>query len=835
MTDVQIQNLTFLELINDNDIVIPIIQRDYVQGRSSNEVSELRQGFLLKLFESINKDKPPLNLGFIYGKVLDKNLVQVRKKNKSAIEDILQSIKGYASHLDEEITFDVNWKKGNDFEGKNESTKFIPLDGQQRLTTLFLIHWYLFKSCGDSDLNKLKRFKYATRKSTKLFLQYLMTQKVDFSSEKGLKEGLPENTWFYNEWLYDPSVQSMLNTLEDIHLTLKNFNKKLLCQNIKERLVIFDYLDLDSIEQTDEIYVKMNARGKQISDFEHFKAWLLGYLKEEKLIDAITVKNWKDHIDVKWLDLFWEENDVQFTGLSMLDFFQNMALSKILASELIFEDKEEQEKQELEKERFYNLIKKNSLSERYLPIEDLKQLFTVENLNNIFSILNLLSDPLIEDFEIVIREVTGNRDYRLKKQLLDFKLFEKSSQNDQIFVNSIISYGTLLISSETKFDRKNFSSWVRIMRNLSQNTFIQGYKDYKSALRSIQEIEDKCFKIEDHILLGQSFSFFNNEQQKEEKLKLQKIQISDQWKNHIIEYENNNYFNGQIGFFFDILEDNEKEDVEKFKKIGDKLCLIFSKEIYSNYSVFQAALLNNVDYTMRKNSKWSLLDKGHNDLRTRFDNWRKVFKKDEESSPGNIPFNGLKKIVRDSRSLQEIKDDCLVTDWRYIFIKNKALIEYCGRNLFYFENAQDIQLISGASFSGKSVDAYLLFLFKYLKKNIVDIKIVIEEINNIKTSENYSKILYTAPSANFSIEVSYDPSPKITKFNFKHLLYNSTKDDKRIFEILSQELKTKNEFEFYLDVFADETEDENDEIFTKNYLIVIEKIKNLIINLNSNG
>jgi hypothetical protein len=122
-----------------------------------------------------------------------------------------------------------------------------------------------------------------------------------------------------------------------------------------------------------------------------------------------------------------------------------------------------------------------------------------------------------------------------------------------------------------------------------------------------------------------------------------------------------------------------------------------------------------------------------------------------------------------------------------------------------------------------------------LKKNIVDIKIVIEEINNIKTSENYSKILYTAPSANFSIEVSYDPSPKITKFNFKHLLYNSTKDDKRIFEILSQELKTKNEFEFYLDVFADETEDENDEIFTKNYLIVIEKIKNLIINLNSNG
>ena len=53
-------------------------------------------------------------------------------------------------------------------------TYFIPLDGQQRLTTLFLLHWYLAQITPDQDLcdrlltalhraDGLARFTYETR------------------------------------------------------------------------------------------------------------------------------------------------------------------------------------------------------------------------------------------------------------------------------------------------------------------------------------------------------------------------------------------------------------------------------------------------------------------------------------------------------------------------------------------------------------------------------------------------------------------------------------------------------------------------------------------------
>src|SRR5690606_36712690 len=83
------EKLTFLELISKHKIEIPIIRRDYAQSRAGKE--ELRTNFLTALLKAVNGEK--VELDFIYG-----------------------SVKG-----------DV----------------FQPLDGQQRLTTLFLLHWYV--------------------------------------------------------------------------------------------------------------------------------------------------------------------------------------------------------------------------------------------------------------------------------------------------------------------------------------------------------------------------------------------------------------------------------------------------------------------------------------------------------------------------------------------------------------------------------------------------------------------------------------------------------------------------------------------------------------------
>ncbi len=88
-----IQTYTFWQLANQYKIEIPIVQRDYVQGRNEAKHKEVRDKFIDDLFNCLTRNNKPIDLDFIYGKVHD--------------------------------------------------DAFIPIDGQQRLTTLFLLHWYI--------------------------------------------------------------------------------------------------------------------------------------------------------------------------------------------------------------------------------------------------------------------------------------------------------------------------------------------------------------------------------------------------------------------------------------------------------------------------------------------------------------------------------------------------------------------------------------------------------------------------------------------------------------------------------------------------------------------
>ena len=131
------QQIIFTQLLKRHGFVqVPMIQRDYAQGRES-EV-EVLNAFLDALQTALNlpSDDPalPLNLDFIYGSA----------------------------------------------EGQ-ETTRFQPLDGQQRLTTLFLLHWYLAwrDDCAQEFLeifgsNGESRFSYAVRQSATEFYDMLV-------------------------------------------------------------------------------------------------------------------------------------------------------------------------------------------------------------------------------------------------------------------------------------------------------------------------------------------------------------------------------------------------------------------------------------------------------------------------------------------------------------------------------------------------------------------------------------------------------------------------------------------------------------------------------------
>ena len=165
---------TFWKFITSNKIEIPIIQRDYAQGRK--EETEIRESFLNSLFKAISENQV-LNLDFIYGSFV------------------------------------------------NDS--FQPIDGQQRLTTLFLLHWYAAKKDDflTHDIKKiLSKFSYVTRISTRDFCNYLINKQTDydFSNDDGdIVKSIKDSYWYFMSWDNDPSISAMLKTINDIHIKFR--------------------------------------------------------------------------------------------------------------------------------------------------------------------------------------------------------------------------------------------------------------------------------------------------------------------------------------------------------------------------------------------------------------------------------------------------------------------------------------------------------------------------------------------------------------------------------------------------------------------------------------
>ena len=87
---------TLFELLDKYHVEVPIVQRDYAQGRQDVHATTVRSTLLNDMRAAVVGETPPLDLNFVYGKARDK--------------------------------------------------KFIPIDGQQRLTTLFLLHLYAFRN-----------------------------------------------------------------------------------------------------------------------------------------------------------------------------------------------------------------------------------------------------------------------------------------------------------------------------------------------------------------------------------------------------------------------------------------------------------------------------------------------------------------------------------------------------------------------------------------------------------------------------------------------------------------------------------------------------------------
>ena len=282
-------NYTLKELLDKYSVVIPQLQRDYAQGRA--DAKELRERFLSQILRVLG-GKGRLNLDFVYG--YDKAL------------------------------------------SPNHHPIFYPLDGQQRLTTLWLLHWYLLPSESLAEEREwLLRFSYHTRSSSTRFCQ-LLVEYAEVDSSRRDVAAIKDQPWYRQSYNADATIAAMLGTLRTIEELVAPEERVALWERLcHQRALTFDVIDIkgEEFRLTDELYIKMNARGKQLTSFECYKADLTRALRkigEQDVPCSYKGKplSYADYfafkVDNEWLDLFYH-GEIDGLDERMYGFIQNIA------------------------------------------------------------------------------------------------------------------------------------------------------------------------------------------------------------------------------------------------------------------------------------------------------------------------------------------------------------------------------------------------------------------------------------------------------------------------------------------------------------------------------
>lgn len=539
------QQQSFWKLIQSNKIEIPIIQRDYAQGRPDKK--EVRDNFLNDLLNALSENKP-LELDFVYG-------------------DIHNGV-------------------------------FQPLDGQQRLTTLFLLHWYVAvkENKLEKHANELSKFTYQTRASSREFCTALIEKgEIDLHKllpsdrNKGneLSKTIIDSPWFFLSWQKDPTIKAMLIMLDAIHEKISALipYNDLWGKLTEQHIITFHHLTLEGLGLSDDLYIKMNARGKALTDFENFKARFEQYIKQviyktdkngkeilengEKVIlkdnweknltlndknkdqwTKLTKETFAHKIDTVWTDLFWKyKNDQNSIDDALLRFIAGIAVIGYARSQATTSNGVIPEANVKSKGTDNSINIENGLAvfldkPSKLKPEDFLSQQTFDYLTNILDIYSG-------------KEKSFDQLRPKDLPLWDFIKKENSSLFVEIIKNSgkIYKQRTLffaqteyLIKQGDNFNSEHFSDWMRVVRNIVQNTTIDSPESLKKTIGLIRELSVGCDNIYDYLSKNELKSDFGSKQTEEEKLKARWIGESDVWRASIFKAEDHPLFQGRIDF-----------------------------------------------------------------------------------------------------------------------------------------------------------------------------------------------------------------------------------------------------------------------------------------------
>lgn len=643
--------------ITVREIEIPLIQRDYAQGRKTETVNRIRSTFIDALCKPLNTDDATLDLDFVFGDVIE------------------------------------------------TSGKFFPLDGQQRLTTLFLLHCYLaWRTHTAPHTQQWSRFTYATRPGARDFCIFLTKSQPDFSGS--LSAWLKDQADYLPTWQHDPTIQSMLVVLDALHeqfLTSQPNDVEHAWNRLidKENPAIrFHLLPMKENGLTDALYIKMNSRGKPLTPFENFKAHF-----EELLESAHSAESreFAIKVDTDWSDILWPYcGDDHLIDDEFLRYFRFVTEVCGWKSGVKFNDS-------TRVEILAELVYGAEVSDSTASTKFLLQSF------------NIWKDKNIKDeFDAIFT----TRSATTSTPLLLFKSFE--NEGTDLFhaccrhygtrlwalADTILLYGVLLKFMHEVNDA-DFFTRMRVLRNLveaSEDEIRAGERNNMPKL--LAEVE--------HLIVHgnlQQIKTFNQVQVVNETNKATTLQSNPELKADMHQLEDHDLLRGGL-IAFDL-------DPSKFSQRAMAFISIFNKSAGTGtmpWIPITGALLAKGDYS-RKVMRWTghyLADFGapKND-----EPWQVLFrgKKGEAQHPSTLALMALLDDVASGATLQTVIDDYLndtgtLKDWRYYLVKYEAMREGASGRYTISPSGYQMCMLEKSKMSSNYRDPYLRTVVKQSNK-----------------------------------------------------------------------------------------------------------------------
>ena len=315
-------------------IIIPEMQRDYV-------------------WKAENVERLLGSIGDKWSKKESMALDIKVKDGKDSEGSIETSIHDYLTKEYERLRFNTRIGFIYAYYDASDSRRLYLIDGQQRITTLFLLLLAIYSQTGKRATflqrymrQGLPRLDYRVRECAHTFLVDFIGYILDHPHG----DFRSESERYYSIYANDPTVKSILANFDVIRAWVKR--QKVAEPSATggengdfidyvENFIEFNYFDTGRSRQGERLYLYMNSRGEQLSQQEQIRPTIIQRSEQGEKLNV--GRAWE-----RWQDFFWKHRDTTeknanadagFNGFLKVAAILHQYRGRVAGKEMTMEDK----------------------------------------------------------------------------------------------------------------------------------------------------------------------------------------------------------------------------------------------------------------------------------------------------------------------------------------------------------------------------------------------------------------------------------------------------------------------------------------------------------------